>query len=871
MNYQGKKKLIKTFLRNNKKVTRNVLVGTAALGGMLGGLALTNNTVVNAAPKTTQTDVKKAKTASKTAKMIKKSYLYNSKGKKIGKKSLKKNKTIKVYGTKVIKGKTYYNLGNGKYVLASKVKIAQKVKVIKTSAIYSSKGKRIGKKSVKKGKTVKVYGTKTIKGKKYYSLGNGKYIPAKNSSTVNMTPAPAGNTTPSDSNTPASGNTSGSTTILGNGSTSGNTSGTTTPSGSSAPAGGNNSGTTSSNSNKPSNGSNSGTTPGDNNKPSNGNNSGSNKPSDNSKPSNGSNSGSTTPGDNNKPSNGSNSGSTTPGDNNKPSNGSNSGTTPGDNNKPSNGSNSGTTPGDNNKPSNGSNKPSDSNKPSNGNNSDNNKPSDGNKPGNSNNSGSNKPSDNNKPSNGNSSGSSKPSDGNKPSNGSNSGSATPGDNNKPGNGSNSGSTTPGNSDKPGNGNNSGTTMPSDNNKPGSGTTTPNKPNNSPKATIKLPAGYTRDELRKAYEGHTNAAFIKACQEGMKTNDFDSTDVIDEVGDDTTIVDPTNLTPEQAQKVISYTLRLINEARADVGLKPWIQSTGVQKLAEDIAAQYNAHGTSVFDGKHDIPGIVAACKENGLNTIKDNWIEDMTGWGYGSKQMSLSELKKHIYQGLTMMLFGRVNAETTPSNLQNCEWHHAGDLLGTMGSSSFDDEEFYFGLSVTRLDDPNNGTEYSIHYVHVSSYFINGADSNGNTFNPGKDADGKQIVVSNIGDSVAKKFSINDFRQELLKDINAERKNQGLAVLTDNSDYDNAVQEYVDQYHAYDDEVAHDIDYYLDQHNLEGYGGASGALSFDGSSVTTADAAFALLKKCLITDMKSIGIGAHVLDNGQIYVSYVYAD
>ncbi|MDF7682229.1 SEC10/PgrA surface exclusion domain-containing protein [Lactobacillus sp. ESL0679] len=741
MNYQGKKKLIKTFLKNNKKVTRNVLVGTAALGGMLGGLALTNNTVVNAAPKTTQTDVKKTKTASKTAKMIKKSYLYNSKGKKIGKKSLKKNKTVKVYGTKVIKGKTYYNLGNGKYVLASKVKIAKKVKVTKTTAIYSSKGKRIGKKSVKKGKTVKVYGTKTIKGKKYYSLGNGKYIPAKNSSTVNTTPAPAGNNTPSGSNTPAGSNASGS-------------------------------------------------TPSNSNKPNNGNNSGSTAPSDSNKPSNGSNSGSTAPSDNNKPSNGNNSGSTAPSDNNKPGSGSNSGsTTPGDNNKPGNGNNSGsTTPGDNNKPGSGSN-----------------------------------------------SSSTTPDNSDKPGSGSNSGNTTPGDTNKPGNGSNSGSNKPSDGNKPGNSNNSGSNKPSDSNKPSNGTTTPNKPNNSPKATIKLPNGYTRDELRKAYEGHPSAAFINACIAGMNINDFDSTDVIDEVDDDTTIVDPTNLTPEQAQEVISYTLRLINEARADLGLKPWIQSTGVQKLAEDIAAQYNAHGTSVFDGKHDIPGIVAACKENGLNTITDNWIEDMTGWGYGSKQMSLSELKKHIYQGLTMMLFGRVNAETTPSNLQNCEWHHAGDLLGTMGSSSFDDEEFYFGLSVTRLDNTSSGTEYSIHYVHVSSYFINGADSKGNTFNPGKDADGKQIVIPNIGDSVAKKFSIEDFRQEFLMKINDSREKAGFAPVTAN--------EKVAESH---DEIG----------NITG--------DFKGTSKLTADDFFSTdADYYMDPNIKEIWINAKVLEDGRI--------
>ncbi len=40
-----------------------------------------------------------------------------------------------------------------------------------------------------------------------------------------------------------------------------------------------------------------------------------------------------------------------------------------------------------------------------------------------------------------------------------------------------------------------------------------------KAKMKLPKGYTRSALLKAYQGKPSASFIKASMKGMKDNDF----------------------------------------------------------------------------------------------------------------------------------------------------------------------------------------------------------------------------------------------------------------------------------------------------------------------------------------------------------------
>ena len=75
--------------------------------------------------------------------LSKKAYVYTSKGKKT-KNSYKKNAKLTVYGTKTIKGKKYYNLGKGRYIRTSNAK--------KVSTAHSSSRtkKTASKKTTKK-------------------------------------------------------------------------------------------------------------------------------------------------------------------------------------------------------------------------------------------------------------------------------------------------------------------------------------------------------------------------------------------------------------------------------------------------------------------------------------------------------------------------------------------------------------------------------------------------------------------------------------------------------------------------------------------------------------------------------------------------
>lgn len=79
----------------------------------------------------------------------KKAYVYTSKGKKT-KKFYKKNASLQAYGTKWIKGKQYYKLSSGKYVLT---RYAKKVAFRYT---YSSQTKKIAR-------TIKMYQPKGVK------------------------------------------------------------------------------------------------------------------------------------------------------------------------------------------------------------------------------------------------------------------------------------------------------------------------------------------------------------------------------------------------------------------------------------------------------------------------------------------------------------------------------------------------------------------------------------------------------------------------------------------------------------------------------------------------------------------------------------
>lgn len=55
---------------------------------------------------------------------------------------------------------------------------AAKLQLIRKSYVYNAKGKKT-KSSYRKGRKIKILGTKKIKGKKYYRIGKNKYILVK--------------------------------------------------------------------------------------------------------------------------------------------------------------------------------------------------------------------------------------------------------------------------------------------------------------------------------------------------------------------------------------------------------------------------------------------------------------------------------------------------------------------------------------------------------------------------------------------------------------------------------------------------------------------------------------------------------------------
>ena len=232
------------------------------------------------------------------------------------------------------------------------------------------------------------------------------------------------------------------------------------------------------------------------------------------------------------------------------------------------------------------------------------------------------------------------------------------------------------------------------------------------AKMKLPKGYTKSELLLAYQGKPTKSFINASMQGMKANDFSRLKVSESKADDLTQVDLNQLTPKQISDLTAFSLRLINEARSDLNLSPWVESNGTGKLAADIALEYSKNNKTIKDS-HYVPGIVRACHANGLN-LDDNFVEDMAGFYNISQTMSMTELKKSVYFGLKQMIFGYVGSgeEERSNRSYYQEWEHAGDLFNTQGSLH-DGDYNYYGFSIS-----HNDNVCSLHFISVPTYVVN---------------------------------------------------------------------------------------------------------------------------------------------------------
>lgn len=244
-----------------------------------------------------------------------------------------------------------------------------------------------------------------------------------------------------------------------------------------------------------------------------------------------------------------------------------------------------------------------------------------------------------------------------------------------------------------------------------------------KSKITLPKGYTKSALLKAYAGKPSKSFITASMKGMDQNSFSRTSAAESAKDNKTKINPAKLTASQQKTLTNYALRLINGACAQLRLPKWKYSKGTQKLAVDIAKEYQTHGRSIKNKGHYVAGIVRACKKNGLN-LNDNYVEDMAGFSIKQKTMTMTQMKKNIYFGLKQMIFGYAGSgESCRKSKKNYrEWEHACDLFN-LQNSRHDGDFDYFGFSISKTKNI-----YSMHYIGIPSFVVKSKEYN-LTFKP----------------------------------------------------------------------------------------------------------------------------------------------
>ncbi|WP_158595196.1 SLAP domain-containing protein [Lactobacillus sp. ESL0261] len=138
-----------------------------------------------------KTTVKKAKEVAAVAaadqsqviinkKVMHNAYLYDENGVRANGLVINTGSTIDVSTQKVINKRVYYALENGLYIAAGNID-AKKLKLEHNAYVYSKYGNRLGKKVLKKHKSVNTYGTAVrIKGKKYYTLTTSEFVKKAN-------------------------------------------------------------------------------------------------------------------------------------------------------------------------------------------------------------------------------------------------------------------------------------------------------------------------------------------------------------------------------------------------------------------------------------------------------------------------------------------------------------------------------------------------------------------------------------------------------------------------------------------------------------------------------------------------------------------
>lgn len=213
--------------------------------------------------------------------------------------------------------------------------------------------------------------------------------------------------------------------------------------------------------------------------------------------------------------------------------------------------------------------------------------------------------------------------------------------------------------------------------------------------IKLPSEYTPESIAKAVSDPDSLA--KAAKKGNKLNKYYYTENKKEMKEK---INLNHLTPAQEKEISEFALRLINEARAQLGKPKWYYSADAQKLADDVAQEYLKNGRGIQDHEHYVPGLVRAANKNGYDIDGINQIEDMAGSeDDGLPPKTMDELKSQVDGGICEFLFS------------GDEFNHCADITSCHPESWWNDStaEVPFAVSVS-----DTKGYLSIHYISIPS-------------------------------------------------------------------------------------------------------------------------------------------------------------
>lgn len=126
-----------------------------------------------------------------------------------------------------------------------------------------------------------------------------------------------------------------------------------------------------------------------------------------------------------------------------------------------------------------------------------------------------------------------------------------------------------------------------------------------------------------------------------------------------------MTPSEQRELSTFALRLLNEARRQMGTSQWSYNSHIQALANSVAVEYRKDNAGL---SHDVSAIERAFAENGI-TIYGNECEDLEGSDYQNyAPYTITSLKHFIYYSMTDMMFG------AGTKTHVIELFHAQDLL-----------------------------------------------------------------------------------------------------------------------------------------------------------------------------------------------------